>query len=98
MGVMLGATLALYFQTTLQWRQDPKSELTLQGSIQSLASLQVLLEGKPARVGCGSANWMCLSRAVSIETALRQAFASGKCGNVWNLLCTVYKLELDFID
>lgn len=56
------------------------------------------MEGKPARVHSGSANWMCLSPGVSLETALHQAFASGKCGNVWNVLRTVYKLELDFID
>lgn len=35
---------------------------------------------------------------ISLETAFCQAFASGKFGNVWNLLRTVYKLELDFID
>lgn len=95
---MLGATLALYLQTTLQWRQDPKNKLTLQGSIQSLASLQVLLEGKPAKVHCGSAKRMSLALGIPLETAFSQACASGKPGNVWNLLHTVYELELDFID
>lgn len=97
-GSHAGGNVSIVLSDDIAVKTRPKSKLTLQGSIRSLASLRVLLEGKPGGVHCGSANWMCLSRGVSLETACCQAFASGKCGNLWNLLRTVYKLELDFID